>query len=65
MDKERLQKELDRMSERKYSSFSIGELCNKIAWLWKWKKISYDEMTMMCLQAIRIIEEGGYDLYDK
>ena len=63
MTKERLQQELDRMSEGKYSGFTIGQLCDKISWMWKWKKISYEEMEMMSLQAINIIGNGGYNGY--
>ena len=63
MTKERVQKELDRMSAGKYSAFTIGQLCDKITWLWKWRKITKDEMEMMCLQAINIIGEGYYGEY--
>lgn len=63
MTKERVQRELNRMSEGKYSGFTIGQLCDQIDWLWKWRKISHEEMEMMCLQAINIIGTNRYNEY--
>lgn len=62
MTKERVQKELDRMSAGKYSSFTIGQLADQVSWLWKWRKITHDEMEMMCLQVISIIGMGVYEV---
>lgn len=62
MTKERVQKELDRMTEGKYSAFTVGQLADQIDWLWKWRKITHEEMEMMCLQVIHIIGMGVYEV---
>lgn len=60
MSKEKLQAELDRMSAGKWSAFTVGQLADKVAWMWKWRKITHDEMESMCLQLINIIGMGIY-----
>lgn len=62
MTKEQVQKELDRMSNGQYSSFTVGQLADKVSWLWKWRKITHEEMEMMCLQVINIIGMGVYEV---
>ena len=62
MTVKQLHEALDRMERGQYTGFTIGQLTDKIAWLWKWKKNSHDEMEMMALQAIHIL--GGEDIDD-
>lgn len=57
MRKERVQTILDRMVDGKYTGFTIGQVVDQIAWLWKWKKITRDEMTLMTAQARYILGE--------
>lgn len=47
---------LDDMENGKYTSFPIWRATDQIAWLWKWKKITHEEMVKMTDQAIRILE---------
>ena len=58
MSKQKLQQELDRLYYGLTSSYTIGQLCDEISHLWSIGEITYDEMTMMCLQAINIISKG-------
>ena len=47
---------LNNMEYGKYSCIPIRRVTDQIAWLWKWKKITHDEMVEMTDQAIRILE---------
>lgn len=58
MNKFQLQTELDRLYHGLTSVYTIGQLCDEISRLWGSGKITYDEMTMMSLQAINIISKG-------
>lgn len=57
MTPERVQQLLDRMCMGKYTGFTIGQITDRIAWLWKWRKISYEQMTKMTAQARYILGE--------
>lgn len=46
---------LNNMEYGKYSCISIQRATDQIAWLWKWKKITHEEMVEMTDQAIRIL----------
>ena len=58
MNKEQLQRELDRLYHGLTSIYTIGQLCDEITRLWSLGEITYDEMTLMSLQAINIISKG-------
>ena len=58
MNKHELQTELDRLYHGLTSIYTIGQLCDWISHLWGCGEITYDEMTMMSLQAINIISKG-------
>lgn len=58
MNKQQLQRELDRLYHGFTSVYTIGQLCDQISILWSQGEMTYDEMTMMCLQAINIISKG-------
>ena len=57
MKKERVQKILDRMERGQYTGFTIEHIVDKITWLWKWRKITHDELTKMTSQVMRILGE--------
>lgn len=60
--KERVQNALERMVYGKYTGWTIGQVTDKIAWLWQWRKITYEEMTTMTAQARYILGElKAYD----
>lgn len=51
-----LRETLDRMESGKYTGIKISKVTDQIAWLWKWRKISREEMIELTEQAIRILE---------
>lgn len=51
-----LRETLDRMESGKYTGIKISKVTDQIAWLWKWRKISREEMKELTEQAIRILE---------
>lgn len=63
LTKQQLQSELDRMTEGKYSPYSICDLTDKIFWMWKWRKITEEEKNSMVEQAISIMQSGEYSVY--
>lgn len=58
MDKHQLQQELDRLYHGLPCGYTIGQLCDEISRIWSLGEMTYDEMTLMCLQAINIISKG-------
>lgn len=46
---------LDRMEQGLYTGVSIGYVTDQIAWLWKWRKISYEEMSRLTAKARYVI----------
>lgn len=58
MNKQQLQQELDRLYHGLASVYTIGQLCDEISQLWSLGEMTYDEMTLMSLQAINIISKG-------
>jgi len=51
----RIEDTLDRMERGLYTGVSIGWVTDQIAWLWKFRYISYDEMTRLTAYARYII----------
>lgn len=47
----RINDTLDRMERGLYVGVSIGWVCDQIAWLWKFRHISYAEMTALTAKA--------------
>lgn len=39
-----------------FHELSIDWICNRIAWCWKWKKITNEEMNSLCDRAIEVLE---------
>lgn len=58
MNKQQLQNHLDYLYHGLPSPYTVGQLCDEISRLWGVGDITYDEMTLMCLQAINIISKG-------
>jgi hypothetical protein len=58
MSKRELQRELDKLCHGFSSPYTVGELCDEISRLWGLGEITYDEVTLMSLQAINIISKG-------
>lgn len=46
---------LDRMEKGVYAGATIGWVTDQIAWLWKWRYISYEEMTRLTARARFVI----------
>lgn len=61
MRTESFQKILDRAAAGQYTGWSIGEMCDRIAWLWKYRKIDYNTMEKMTAQMRYIMIYGAYD----
>lgn len=60
MKKERVQEILDKMEQGKYTGFPISQITDNIAWLWKWRKITREEMERMTEQVCIILEMKVY-----
>lgn len=58
--KERVQMNLKNMYYSKYSEFTIYQLCDKIEWLWKWRKISETELDIMVNMACDIMKRNNF-----
>lgn len=54
---------IERYEDFKYVDrvLSVGWCCDSIAWLWKWRKITKDEMESLCDRMINIMKmhKGG------
>lgn len=54
---------IERYESFKYvdRTLSIGWCCDSITWLWKWRKITKDEMESLCDRMITIMKmyKGG------
>ena len=49
---------LDRLEQGKYTSgLDIHWCCDTISWLWKWRKITEEEMNLLCDRAISIMKQ--------
>ena len=46
---------LDRMEKGLYTGISIGYVTDQIAWLWKFRHISHDEMVKLTDHAISVM----------
>ena len=51
----KIENTLNRMGNGLYTGVSIGYITNQIAWLWKYRYISYEEMTELTAYARYII----------
>lgn len=51
---------LDRLEQGKYTGISISWCADYIAWLWKFRHISHDELTLLTTRMQHIL-----DLYKK
>ena len=51
----RVEDTLDRMEQGLYVGVSIGWVTDQIAWLWKFRHISYEEMTRLTAHARYVI----------
>lgn len=51
----RIDDTLDRMERGLYTGIRIGKITDQIAWLWKFRHISYDEMTRLTARARYVI----------
>ncbi len=61
----RVKKVLDDMEQRGCENFELlGWATNKIAWLWKWRKISREEMVKMTAQVRYILGSLSPDQED-
>ena len=51
---------IERYENFKYvsSGLDTGWCCDSIAWLWKWRKITKEEMESLCDRMIAIMESG-------
>ena len=52
---------LDRMENGLYTGIKIGWITDRIAWLWKFRQIDYDTMSMLCMHATRVISVMGVE----
>lgn len=43
-------------NHKPYHTNSIGWICNRISWCWKWKKISEKEMVELSNRVIAILK---------
>lgn len=46
---------LDRLEKSMYTEVDIHWCCDTIGWLWKWKKITEEEMNVLCDRVIAIL----------
>lgn len=50
---------LDKLERNKYTGgLDTGWCSNTICWLWKWRKITKEEMESLCNRVIILIECG-------
>jgi len=42
-----------------YKQYSIDWICDRIAWCWKWKKITEKEKDNFCERIVKVME-GDY-----
>ena len=48
---------IERLEHGKYTGgLDYGWCCDSITWLWKWKKITKEEMESLCNRMIAIME---------
>lgn len=47
---------LDNLEKGMYTEVDIHWCCDTIGWLWKWKKITREEMNVLCKRATAILE---------
>lgn len=47
---------IEKYENFKYVTLSIGWCCDSIEWLWKWRKISEEEMHSLCDRMIAIMQ---------
>ena len=47
---------IERLEHGKYTALDEGWCCDSIAWLWKWRKITEEEMESLCSRMISIME---------
>ena len=55
---ERMQIALDRIERGAWSEFTIGQCCDYIGWLARFRKVPEEVWGPMCEQAMRILERG-------
>lgn len=47
---------LNELEKGMYTDVDIHWCCDTIGWLWKWKKITREEMNVLCERATAILE---------
>ena len=53
----------DRVESGKYVSLPINYITDKIDWLWKFRHITYEQMSQLTSRATYIIENYGDELF--
>ena len=49
---------LDRLENNKYTALDTSWCSDTVCWLWKWRKISKEEMETLCNRVIVLFECG-------